>query len=89
MCSHLRLLKEKPFLDTKEISQLDKQKLAGLKMMERVKVVELTVDNSDVTDLAKAVSMDIVFEDKTEEENEEWQDYGIWLVFPLALFISV
>ena len=71
--------------NTKELSQLDQQKLAGLKMMERVKVVELTVDNSDVTDLAKAVSMDIVFEDKTEEENEEWQDNGIWLVFPLAL----
>ena len=71
--------------NTKELSQLDQQKLAGLKMMERVKVVELTVDNSDVADLAKAVSMDIVFEDKTEEENEEWQDNGIWLVFPLAL----
>jgi Ca-activated chloride channel family protein len=70
--------------NTKELSQLDQQKLAGLKMMERVKVVELTVDNSDVADLAKAVSMDIVFEDKTEEENEEWQDNGIWLVFPLA-----
>jgi Ca-activated chloride channel family protein len=69
---------------TKELSQLDQQKLAGLKMMERVKVVELTVDNSDVADLAKAVSMDIVFEDKTEEENEEWQDNGFWLVFPLA-----
>lgn len=70
--------------NTKELSQLDQQKLARLKMMERVKVVELTVDNSDVVDLAKAVSMDIVFEDKTEEENEEWQDNGFWLVFPLA-----
>jgi Ca-activated chloride channel family protein len=70
--------------NTKELSQLDVQKREALAGMDNVEVLEITIDNSDVADLAKAVSMDIVFEDKTEEENEEWQDNGIWLVFPLA-----
>ena len=52
--------------------------------MKGVDIVEITLDDSDVKDLAKAVSDDLVFEDKSDKEEENWQDNGYWLIFPLA-----
>jgi len=37
-----------------------------------------------VKDLAIAISDDIVFEDNSEAEEENWKDQGYWLIFPLA-----
>jgi len=69
---------------TKENSVLDLQKLNSLNAIRKVAVLEMTLDNSDVEDLALAISDDLIFEDKGEEEEENWQDNGYWLIFPLA-----
>jgi Ca-activated chloride channel homolog len=69
---------------TKEKSSLNVEKVNSLEAMDKVNVLEITLDNSDVEDLAKAISDNIVFEDESEEEEENWQDEGYWLIFPLA-----
>jgi Ca-activated chloride channel family protein len=68
----------------KKTSALDITKLNSLAEMEKVDVLEMTLDDSDVKDLAKAIGNDIVFEDKTDEEEENWDDKGYWLIFPLT-----
>jgi len=68
----------------KEKSVLDLEKLHSLASLEKVKYLEITLDNSDVEDLAKAISDQLVFEDKADEEEENWQDNGFWFIIPLA-----
>ncbi|KAB1067773.1 VWA domain-containing protein [Tamlana haliotis] len=72
----------------KEKSALNITKLNSLAEIDKVEVLEITLDNSDVKDLAKAISAHIVFEDKSDQQDENWKDQGYWLLFPLA-FIFV
>ncbi len=67
-----------------ENSALDIQKMNILSAMERVKILEITLDNSDVKDLAKLISDTLVFEDKGDEKEDNWQDNGFWFIIPLA-----
>jgi Ca-activated chloride channel family protein len=69
----------------KERSALDLQKMKSLEAMDNVDILEMTLDNSDVKDLAKVISNELIFEDKTDQENENWQDNGLWFVIPLTL----
>ncbi len=69
---------------TKESSALNLQKLNSLDAMENVELLEMTLDNSDVKDLAEAISTTILFDDKSKEDQEDWQDNGYWLLFPLV-----
>ncbi|WP_136481750.1 VWA domain-containing protein [Cognatitamlana onchidii] len=69
---------------TKQNSALNISKLKALSEMEALDILEITLDDSDVKDLAKAISDDLVFEDQTNQEEEDWQDNGYWLIFPLA-----
>ncbi|OBQ52239.1 VWA domain-containing protein [Tamlana sp. s12] len=68
----------------KQVSALNSNKLNTLAELDQVEIVEMTLDNSDVKDLAKAISDHIIFEDVTSREDENWKDNGYWLVFPLA-----
>ncbi len=65
-------------------SALDLEKLNSLSAMENVAVLEMTLDDSDVKDLAKVISDELVFEDKQDAEEENWKDNGYWLLFPLT-----
>ena len=69
---------------TREISSLNLQKLNGWGAMKNLEILEITLDNSDVIDLAKAISTTILFDDKSKEDQEDWQDNGYWLVIPLV-----
>jgi len=69
---------------TRHQSVLDQEKLNSLNAFEKVAVLDMTLDNSDVKDLALAISDDIVFDDKSEADEENWQDRGYWFIFPLA-----
>jgi len=69
----------------KEKSILDVQKINALNALDKVDIMEITLDNSDVKDLAKAISDNLIFEDKSDEEEENWQDNGYWLLIPLTL----
>ncbi|WP_075591283.1 vWA domain-containing protein [Labilibacter marinus] len=68
----------------KKNSAIDEAKLQSFAEMDRVNILQMTLDASDVNDLAKAISDDLVFEDETEKQEENWQDDGYWLVIPLA-----
>ena len=68
----------------KENSALNLEKLNSLASMENVDFLEMTLDDSDVKDLAKVISDELVFEDEQDEEEENWKDDGYWLLFPLA-----
>ncbi len=68
----------------KKQSALDIQKINNLNTLDRVDILEITLDDSDVTDLAKAIGDNLIFEDKKEENEDNWQDNGYWLIIPLA-----
>ncbi len=70
--------------NTNQMSSLNIEKVNSLAAMDKVEIVEITLDKSDVKDLAQAISATILFDDKSEEEQENWQDNGFWLVIPLV-----
>ena len=65
-------------------SALDLQQLNRLNELEGCTILDMTLDNSDVEDLAKTISNQLVFEDKSDAEDENWQDNGFWFIIPLA-----
>jgi Ca-activated chloride channel family protein len=69
----------------KENSALNLEKRNRLASLENVNFLEMTLDDSDVRDLAKVISDELVFEDEQDAEEENWKDNGYWLLFPLAL----
>jgi Ca-activated chloride channel family protein len=69
---------------TKHHSALNTSKLNALSEMDAVDLLEITLDDSDVKDLAQVISDDLVFEDQVNQDEEDWQDNGYWLIFPLA-----
>ena len=71
----------------KKNSALDLDKLNRLGQMDAVDILDLTLDDSDVKDLAKTISDALVFEDKPDEKDENWEDNGYWLLFPLAFLL--
>ncbi|WP_052158405.1 VWA domain-containing protein [Lacinutrix jangbogonensis] len=70
--------------NTKEKSSLNLQKLNSLNAMQKLEILEITLDNSDVKDLAEAISDTILFDDQSKEDQEDWQDNGYWLLIPLV-----
>lgn len=60
------------------------QKLASL---ERVNINALTLDNSDMEALAKSVRSNLEFKEQDETKDNDWQDKGLYLLIPFALFI--
>ncbi|WP_276388633.1 VWA domain-containing protein [Eudoraea chungangensis] len=70
------------------ISRLDISTLDQLGTLENVNVVTVTLDDTDVSILAARVRQNLEFIIDLDNAEEDWQDQGIWLVFPL-LFISL
>jgi Ca-activated chloride channel family protein len=68
----------------KKNSALNLEKLNSLASLENVDFLEMTLDDSDVKDLGKVISDELVFEDEQDEEEENWKDNGYWLLFPIA-----
>lgn len=71
----------------KKHSALDLNKLNSLAQMDAIDILEFTLDDSDVKDLAKTISDELVFEDKPDDKEENWKDNGYWLIFPLAFLL--
>ena len=61
--------------------------LNKLNSIEKINVNTLTLDKSDMEMLAKSISSNLEFKEKDEEKDDDWQDKGLWLVIPFALFI--
>ncbi|WP_066220872.1 VWA domain-containing protein [Formosa haliotis] len=69
-------------------SALQTDKVIALQGIEGVKVLDMTLDKSDVTLFAEDISDHLIFEEKPKKEEENWQDNGFWLLIPLmALFL--
>ncbi|MBP1838828.1 VWA domain-containing protein [Formosa algae] len=66
-------------------SALNTATLNGLKSVEDVTVMELTLDKSDVRLFAEAISDHLIFEEQPKNEDEHWEDRGYWLIIPLLV----
>jgi Ca-activated chloride channel homolog len=66
-------------------SSLDMQKYKALEALDKLDLMEVTLDDSDVKDFAMAIRDNLIFEDKSDENEENWQDNGYWLLIPLTL----
>ncbi|QDO92481.1 VWA domain-containing protein [Formosa sediminum] len=66
-------------------SILNADKVSALQGIEGIKVLDMTLDKSDVTLLAKDISEHLIFEEKPKTEDEDWEDRGYWLVIPVCI----
>ncbi len=67
------------------IARLDVINLDQLQELDNVNVITVTLDNSDVQILAARVRQNLEFIVDLENVEEEWKDFGYWLVFPIML----
>ena len=70
------------------IPRLDVINLDQLSALDNVNVITVTLDDSDVQILAARIRQNLEFTIDLENAEEEWKDFGYWLLFPL-LFISL
>ena len=70
------------------IPRLDVVNLDQLTAMENVNVITVTLDDTDVRNLAARIRQNLEFEIDLENAEEEWKDFGYWLLMP-TLFISL
>ncbi len=67
------------------LTALNTDVLQNLKTIENVHAIDLTLDKSDVTLLAKEISNNLIFEEKPDDEDENWKDNGYWLLIPILI----
>jgi Ca-activated chloride channel family protein len=67
------------------IPKLDLANLKKLAAIAGVKVTTVTLDDSDVRCLAANIRRNLEFSKDPEAAEEDWEDAGIWLLFPIAL----
>ncbi len=69
------------------LSAIDNEILQRLKSVDGIQLNALTLDNSDVSQLATRVSASLEFKDKEEESEELWKDSGLLFMVPFAFFV--
>ncbi len=72
---------------TNIISQQSPTALNNLKQNDKINITTITLDKSDVEDIAKRISDKLVFEKDKKQDAQEWDDKGIWLLFPALLIL--
>lgn len=70
-------------------SQLNLQLLQKIASLENVIISNLTLDNSDMEQLAAEISDHVKFQEKDDLKENEWEDQGRLLVVPLAFFMLI
>ncbi|MBK0370099.1 VWA domain-containing protein [Flavobacterium agrisoli] len=69
-------------------SALIMDKVKQLEAIEKVSVMQPTLDKSDVKKMATDISDHLMFDKNSDKKDENWQDNGYWLLIPLmALFL--
>lgn len=68
-------------------SKLNQEVLEKLHSLENITVNYLTLDNSDVEQVAKSVKDHLKFTDKAEEKEDDWQDNGLYFIIPFAVLV--
>ncbi|WP_186758097.1 vWA domain-containing protein [Echinicola salinicaeni] len=70
------------------VSALDNQLIQKLNSLENIEVIPLTLDDSDVEKISKKVKTDLIFTEKPEEKDNQWEDKGLLLIIPvIVLFL--
>ncbi|BDD02399.1 VWA domain-containing protein [Persicobacter psychrovividus] len=67
------------------ISKLNSEELFRLQQHNRINVTPITLDNTDVNDLAEEIRNHLIFIADSELSEEQWQDNGYLLVWVVAL----
>lgn len=67
------------------IPRLDVANLEALKAMEKVNVLTVTLDDSDVQILAARIRQNLEFLVDPENAEEEWKDFGYFAILPCLL----
>jgi len=67
------------------VPKLNIDRFKTLGKQENVNVSAVTLDDSDVKYLAANIRQNLIFDKAPEDDDEDWQDAGYWLVIPLAL----
>ncbi|WBL43054.1 VWA domain-containing protein [Algoriphagus halophytocola] len=69
------------------VSAMNEAVLSQLGSLDRVTVNRLTLDNSDVELISKAVVKSLIFTEKAEEKEDDWRDVGFLLIIPMAVLL--
>ncbi len=69
------------------ISKSSPTALANLQQNEKINITTITLDKSDVDDIAKRISDKLVFEKDKKEDAKEWDDMGWILLIPALIII--
>ena len=70
------------------IPRLEVMNLEQLEALENVNVITVTLDDSDVKILAARIRQNLEFTIDLENAEEEWKDFGFWLLFPILILGS-
>jgi len=68
-------------------SSLNTEVLEKLNSVEGFQVHPLTLDNSDVEQLANSIAENLEFKEEDERKEDDWLDRGLWLAIPFAFFL--
>ena len=82
----------RPFKDEKGqvvYSKLNSQVLKQLSSLENIHINPLTLDNSDVEQIAKRISSQLNFQEQDQKKENNWQDRGLILILPLTFFLLI
>ena len=69
-------------------SQRNQSLSRDLQAIDKVDVLDMSLDNSDVKLLAEDISKNLVFEEKPDTEDENWLDNGYLFVLPLLILFG-
>ncbi len=76
-----------PISNSNNITEIES--LRKLESIDNIAVANITLDKSDVEQLAKNIRDNLQFKEKEFEKEDEWQDEGLWFVIPFALFLLI
>ncbi|AZQ61156.1 VWA domain-containing protein [Flammeovirga pectinis] len=68
------------------LSKADRSLLKRLDQQERIKVIPLTLDNSDVDALADHIKKHMVIKTDADKKEDDWRDDGIYFIYPIIIF---
>lgn len=68
-------------------SALNQEVLSKIASLESVHLNQLTLDNSDMVNIADLIAKSLDFQEQADKKENNWVDRGIYLAIPLALFL--
>ncbi|MEH0157114.1 VWA domain-containing protein [Limibacter armeniacum] len=68
------------------VAKPDMEVINGLSGNEKIRLHQLTLDSTDVRQIAKRVRKNLTFQ-QSDKEQEEWEDMGLWFLVPVLLIV--